>query len=96
MKDAWNIIEKKKTEKIVKDEIDKWKSFHLSYKARLKKLKYKSIVKTFILSKIMFLLCIFPPSDRWVKKMNKMCCNFIWDMTREVAKCATRGRKWEA
>ena len=38
------------------------------------------------MSKILFLSCIFPPTDKWLKIVNKLCCNFIWDSTREVTK----------
>lgn len=49
MRDVSNIIGKKH-EEIIKDEVEKWKSFHLSYKARI------GIVKTFILSTFIFIM----------------------------------------
>uniref|UniRef100_A0A3B1J5L7 Reverse transcriptase domain-containing protein n=1 Tax=Astyanax mexicanus TaxID=7994 RepID=A0A3B1J5L7_ASTMX len=65
---------------VMKAETKKWTNCNLSYKTRI------NIVKTYILSKILFLSCILPPTDKWLKTINKLCCNFIWNSTREVTK----------
>uniref|UniRef100_A0A3B1KIV4 Reverse transcriptase domain-containing protein n=1 Tax=Astyanax mexicanus TaxID=7994 RepID=A0A3B1KIV4_ASTMX len=67
-------------ERIIKDEINQFSNQNLTYKARI------YIIKTYILSKLLFLSCIFPPTEMWCKKINKLCINFIWGTTREVTK----------
>ena len=65
-------------EKIIKEELDKWENKSCCYKTKI------IIIKTFILSKLLFLATIFPPQDQTMKKINKTVVNFIWGTTREV------------
>ena len=65
-------------DKSIKEELDKWENKSCCYKTKI------MIIKTFIVSKLLFLATIFPPQDQTLKKINKMLVNFIWGTTREV------------
>lgn len=67
-------------EKEILEETEKWKNRSTNYKSRI------GIVKTFILSKLMFLATVFPPPESSVTKINKMCVKLIWGNNREVTK----------
>ena len=67
-------------DKEIKEELDKWESKSSCFKTKI------MIIKTFIVSKILFLATIFPPKEQTLKKINKTLVNFIWGTTREVAK----------
>ena len=64
----------------IKKEIQKWADRDTNYKTRV------DILKMFVLSKMMFLSTIFPPTDGWIKKMNKEGCRLVWGTNREVTK----------
>ena len=67
-------------DKEIKEELDKWENKSCSYRAKI------LIIKTCVVSKLLFLATIFPPKDQTLKKINKMLVNFIWGNTREVTK----------
>lgn len=69
----WEIKEQE-----VENELNQWKI--ANFKTRIQ------IVKTFVLSKILFLATVFPPTSKCIQKLNKMCVRFIWGTTREVTK----------
>uniref|UniRef100_A0A668U248 Reverse transcriptase domain-containing protein n=1 Tax=Oreochromis aureus TaxID=47969 RepID=A0A668U248_OREAU len=71
----WN-----KKENEIKMEIMKWENKDTNYKTRI------NIVKTHIISKLLFLSTIFPPPRTTVMKISKMCIKFIWGSNREVTK----------
>lgn len=48
------------------------------YKTRIQ------IIKTFVLSKLLFFTTVFPPDNKCIVKLNKMCVRFIWGNNREV------------
>lgn len=54
---------------IVKEEINKWRNKDTNYKSRI------NIMKTYILSKLLFLANIFPPTPSILKQLNKQCVN---------------------
>ncbi|MGL5820184.1 MAG: reverse transcriptase domain-containing protein, partial [Sarcina sp.] len=62
----------------IKEEMGKWKI--ANYKTRIQ------VIKTFVLSKLLFLATIFPPEKRVIMKLNKLCVKFIWGNNREVTK----------
>ena len=64
----------------VKNEVSKWQNKNTNYKSRV------NIVKTFILSKLLFLANIFPPSENMIRRINKQCVNLVWGTTRKVTK----------
>ena len=64
----------------IKKELEKWENKSGCYKTRI------LIIKSFVVSKLLFLATIFPPKDKTLTKMNKTLVNFIWGTTREVAK----------
>ena len=67
-------------EREIKEELQKWENKSNNCKIRI------LIIKTFILSKLLFLATFFPPKEQTIKKINKMAVNFIWGTTREVTK----------
>ena len=67
-------------DKEIKEELDKWESKSSCFKTKI------MIIKTFIVSKILFLATIFPPKEQTLKKINKTLVNFLWGTTREVTK----------
>lgn len=67
-------------ETIIIEELDKRKKFCLSYKTKI------ILIKSLVLSQILFLSCVYPLTEKWGKRINKLCCNFIWGTTREVTK----------
>lgn len=69
-------------EKEIQEETEKWKYRDTNYKSRI------GIIKTFILSKLMFLATVFPPPETNITKINKMCVKLIWGNNREVTKRA--------
>uniref|UniRef100_A0AAZ1WYN1 Reverse transcriptase domain-containing protein n=1 Tax=Oreochromis aureus TaxID=47969 RepID=A0AAZ1WYN1_OREAU len=71
----WN-----KKENEIKMEIMKWENKDTNYKTRI------NIVKTHIISKLLFLATILPPPRTTVMKISKMCIKFIWGSNREVTK----------
>ncbi|XP_053712003.1 uncharacterized protein LOC128753866 [Synchiropus splendidus] len=73
--DNWSAKERE-----VIEELSKWENKNTTYKLRI------LIIKTFVLSKLMFLTNIFPPQAHTIKRLNKLLVNFIWGTTREVAK----------
>ena len=66
----------------IKKEVEKWKVRDTTYKSRV------GIVKTFILSKLLFLSAIYPPPESYIKIINKMCVQLVWGSNREVTKRA--------
>ena len=58
-----------KKEQEIKTEREKWKISN--DKSRIQ------VIKTFVLSKLLFLATIFPPDEKCVMRLNKMCVRFI-------------------
>uniref|UniRef100_A0A3B1IXG2 Reverse transcriptase domain-containing protein n=1 Tax=Astyanax mexicanus TaxID=7994 RepID=A0A3B1IXG2_ASTMX len=69
----WNLKEAE-----VKNELEQWNISN--FKSKI------GVINTFVLSKLLFLATIFPPTDKWIQRINKLCVRFIWDTTREVTK----------
>lgn len=67
-----------KKEEEIKNEIENWKM--LDYKGKIQ------VIKTFVLSKLLFLATIFPPDEKCIIRLNKICVRFIWGTNREVTK----------
>uniref|UniRef100_A0AAZ1XD42 Reverse transcriptase domain-containing protein n=1 Tax=Oreochromis aureus TaxID=47969 RepID=A0AAZ1XD42_OREAU len=71
----WN-----KKENEIRMEIMKWENKDTNYKTRI------NIVKSHIISKLLYLATILPPPRKTVMKISKMCIKFIWGSNREVTK----------
>lgn len=69
-----------KKEKEVKDEVLKWSGRNTSFRSRI------GICNLLILSKIMFLSSVFPPTEKYITKISKECCKLIWGTNREVTR----------
>lgn len=73
-----NNWDKKITE--ISEESNKFLNWKVSYMDKVE------LIKIFILSKLMFLSIVFPPTDTYVTKLNKLCIRMIWGNNREVTK----------
>ena len=58
----------------------KWENKSCNYKTKI------IIIKSCIVSKLLFLATVFPPKEQTLSKINKKMVNFIWGTTREVTK----------
>lgn len=67
-------------DKEINEDLERWENKSCSYRTKI------LIIKSFVVSKLLFLSTIFPPKDQTLKKVNKTLVNFIWGTTREVTK----------
>lgn len=62
----------------IENEVAKWDNKNTNYKARV------NIVKTHVVSKLLFLATVFPSPQKTVIKLSKLCTKLIWGTNREV------------
>ncbi|CAG2249245.1 unnamed protein product [Mytilus edulis] len=71
-KNAVEINWKKKYYGLIQ-QIDKWKKRKLRYKHKV------LVLNTYIISKFLYTARIYPPSEFYIKKINKVIYDFFWD-----------------
>uniref|UniRef100_A0A3B1IC81 Reverse transcriptase domain-containing protein n=1 Tax=Astyanax mexicanus TaxID=7994 RepID=A0A3B1IC81_ASTMX len=57
-----------------------WSNWNISYIEKIE------LIKMFILSKLMFLSIVFPPPEKTITALNKLCIKTLWGNNREVTK----------